>query len=78
MYGLSKIHKKDIFLRPILLMTGSAQHQLAQWFTSVINSVLLLFSPTVFPILLFSLTKSNPLTFLHLSCSAPMTSAAFY
>ena len=29
MYSLPKIHKKDVPLRPILCMTGSAQHQLA-------------------------------------------------
>ena len=29
MYGLPKIHKQDVPLRPILSMTGSAQHQLA-------------------------------------------------
>ena len=43
MYDLSKIHKKDVPLRPISSMTGSAQHQLAQWFTSVIDSVLSLY-----------------------------------
>ena len=30
MYGLPKIHKKDVPLRPILSMTGSAQHQFAK------------------------------------------------
>ena len=44
MYGLSKIHKQDVPLRPILSMTGSAQHQLAQWLTSVIDPVLSLYS----------------------------------
>ena len=40
MYGLPKIHKKDVPLRPILSMTGSAQHQLAKWLTSLLQSVL--------------------------------------
>ena len=44
MYGLPKIHKQDVPLRPILSMTGSAHHQLAQWLTSVIDHVLLLYS----------------------------------
>ena len=44
MYGLPKIHKQDVPLRPILSMTGSAQHQLAQWLTSVIDPVLSLCS----------------------------------
>ena len=44
MYGLPKIHEKDVPLRPILSMTGSAQHQLAQWLTLVIDSVLSLYS----------------------------------
>ena len=39
MYGLPKIHKKDVFLRPILSMTGSAQHQLAKWLTSLLQPV---------------------------------------
>ena len=44
MYGLPKIHKKHVPLRPILSMTGSSQHQLAQWLTSVIDPVLSLYS----------------------------------
>ena len=40
MYGLTKIHKKDVTLRPILSMTGSAQHQLAKWLTSLLQPVL--------------------------------------
>ena len=40
MYGLPKIHKKDVPLRPILSMTGSAQHQLAKWLTSLLQPVL--------------------------------------
>ena len=44
MNGLPKIHKQDVPMRPILSMTGSAQHLLVQWLTSVIDSVLLLYS----------------------------------
>ena len=44
MYDLRKIHKQGVPLRPILSMTGSAQHQLAQWLTSVIDLVLSLYS----------------------------------
>ena len=44
MYGLPKIHKQDVPLRLILSMTGSAQHRLAQWLTSVIDPVLSLYS----------------------------------
>ena len=40
MYGLPKIYKKDVPLRPILSMTGSAQHQLAKWLTSLLQLVL--------------------------------------
>ena len=40
MYGLPKIHKKDVPLCPILSMTGSAQHQLAKWLTSLLKPVL--------------------------------------
>ena len=40
MYDLPKIHKQDVSPRNILSMTGSAQHQLAQWLTSVIDPVL--------------------------------------
>ena len=36
MYGLPKIHKKDVPLRPILSMTGLAQHQLAKWLTPLL------------------------------------------
>ena len=40
MYGLLKLDKKDVPLRPILSMTGSAQHHLAKWLTSLLQSVL--------------------------------------
>ena len=35
-FSLPKIHKKDVPLRPILSMTGSAQHQFAKWLTSLL------------------------------------------
>ena len=38
--SLPKIHKKDVPLRRILSMTGSAQHQLAKWLTSLLQTVL--------------------------------------
>ena len=44
MFGLPKIHKQDVPLRSILSMSGSAQHQLAQWLTSVVDPVLSLYS----------------------------------
>ena len=34
MYSLPKTHKKDVPLRPIQSMTGSAQHQLAKYLSS--------------------------------------------
>ena len=40
MYGLPKIYKKDVPLLPILSMTGSAQHQLTEWLTSLLQPVL--------------------------------------
>ena len=66
MYGLPKIQKLDVLLRPTLSMTGSAQHQLVQWLTSVIDPALSLYSThcTLIPLLL--LTRSEFLTFLHL------------
>ena len=44
MYGLPKIHMKDVPFRPMLSMTGSAPHQLATWLTSVLQPVLSLYS----------------------------------
>ena len=44
MYGLPKTYKKDVPLRPILFMTGSAQHQLAKYFSSLFEPVLTLYS----------------------------------
>ena len=35
---------KKVFLGPILSMTGSAQHQLAQWLTTIFDTVFLLCS----------------------------------
>ena len=44
MYGLPKIHKKDVPFRPNLSLTGSPQHQLATWLTSLLQLVLSLYS----------------------------------
>ena len=39
MYGLPKIHKPNVPLRPILSMIGSAQHKLAKWLSEVLDPV---------------------------------------
>ena len=44
MYGLPKIHKPGIPLRPILSMFHSAQHSLAKWLVEVLNPVLEFYS----------------------------------
>ena len=44
MYGLPKIHKKEIPCRPILSMIGSAQHELAKFLSAVLQPVLNLYS----------------------------------
>ena len=44
MYGLPKIHKPGIPLRPILSMCHSAQHSLAKWLVDVLYSVLEFYS----------------------------------
>ena len=40
MYGLPKIHKPNVPLRPILSMIGLAQHELAKWLSEVLDPVL--------------------------------------
>ena len=40
MYGLSKIHKPNLPLRPILSMIGSAKHELAKWLSEDLDHVL--------------------------------------
>jgi len=44
MYGLPKIHKEDVSLRPILSMIDSAQHELAKYLTSLLQPVLDIYS----------------------------------
>ena len=44
MYGLPKTHKKNVPLQLILSMTGSAQHQLAKYLSSLPEPVLTLYS----------------------------------
>ena len=39
MYGVPKIHKAGVPLRPILSMVGSAQHELAKWLAEVLIPV---------------------------------------
>ena len=77
MYGFPKIHKQDVPLRPILSMTGSAQHQLAQWLTSVIDPVLSLYSIYCISNSFTFADKVKTFNFLHLSFFAPMMSVAF-
>ena len=40
MYGLPKLHKQDVPLRPILSMTNAPQHAMAKWLTEVLQPVL--------------------------------------
>ena len=49
-YGLPKIHKKDIPLCRILSKIGFAQHKLAKLLTNLLQLVLQLFSPTALKI----------------------------
>ena len=44
LYGLPKVHKKDVPLRPILSMVGSSQQTLATYLATVIDPVLQLYS----------------------------------
>ena len=44
MYGLPKMHKTNIPLRPILSMTGSSHHELSKWLASLLEPVLKRFS----------------------------------
>ena len=39
MYGLPKIHKNSVPLRPILAMMSSPQHKLARWLASIIDPI---------------------------------------
>ena len=65
MYGLPKTHKKDVGLplRPILSMTGSAQHHLAKWLTSILNPVLQQFSVNCVPHSFTFVKEVNNFTF---------------
>ena len=44
LYGFPKTHKEDLPLRTNLSKIGSAQHSLAKWLRSILDSVLLLYS----------------------------------
>ena len=44
LYGLPKVHKKEVPLRPILSMVGPSQHALAKYLAAVIDPVLQLYS----------------------------------
>ena len=39
MYGVAKVHKEDVPLRPILAMIGSPQHATAKWLAQVLEPV---------------------------------------
>ena len=61
-YCLPKTYK-DVPLRPILSMTGSAQHQLAKWLTSILNPILQQFSVNCVPDLFTFVKEVNNFTF---------------
>ena len=44
LFGLPKVHKKEVLLRPILSMVGSSQHALAKYLAAVIDVVLQVYS----------------------------------
>ena len=44
LYGLPKVHKKDVPFRPILSMVGSLQHALTKYLAAVIDPVLQFYS----------------------------------
>ena len=44
MYGLPKIHKTGVPLRPILSMTGSPQYNVSQWLCQVLDPVLQMYN----------------------------------
>ena len=44
MYGLTKTHKPDVPLRPILSMIGSFQHQLAKYLSALLQPMLKIYS----------------------------------
>ena len=68
LYGLPKVHKTDVPLRPILSMIGSAQHQLAKWLATILKPVLDRYSTYCaqdsfsFANYVRNLTKINPST----------------
>ena len=44
MYGLPKIHKKNIPLRPILSMSSSPQYKISKWLCAMLQTVLTLYN----------------------------------
>ena len=40
LYGVPKIHKKDVPLRPILSMINAPQHEMAKWLAELLKPVL--------------------------------------
>lgn len=58
-YGLPKVHKKSISLRPILCMVGSVQHGLVRWLVESLHSGAYLFSPCVYELFRFSSVIRN-------------------
>ena len=49
MYGLPKVHKTDVPVRPILSMIGSVHYELAKWLSEILNPVLSLYSSYCIP-----------------------------
>ena len=44
LYGLPKVHKSNVPLRPILAMTKFLQHKLAKWCVQILNPLELMYS----------------------------------
>ena len=47
MYGLPKVHKENVPLRPVLSMIGSPQHLVAKWLVKMLQPVLMRYSTHV-------------------------------
>ena len=78
MYGLPKTHKKDVPLRPILSVTGSAQHQLAKYLSSLLESVLTLYSSNCIGTLPPSLTSLKLQIWTLLPSFSPLSTFRVY
>ena len=76
LYGLPKVHKTGVPLRPILSMSGSPQYRISKWLCGMLKPVVNYYGTRCVQDGLFLVTQLNRPNSLRMGIRAPLMSSA--